>query len=279
MREAGVGARTLRTPPQWTGRSGRHHPGGRGCGEVPPHAPPSRDGSGSETDIPVTHIARSGHRVFHVERRTGYGRTMATPETVADRLERLAAAIRASPHNLVSARAREELLTRHIPECAAFAELLPPAGRVLDIGSGGGLPGLALAICRPGLRIELLEATRKKVDFLQETAGLLGLEVVVHHGRAEDLAESPLRETFDVVTARAVAPLARLVPLAAPFLAPGGRLYAIKGARWAEEVTAAEEAMISAGLRVVEDPATHPHLAPDEGSPHRPLVVMLGHRS
>jgi len=197
----------------------------------------------------------------------------------ADRLDVLASAIAASPHNLVSARARDELQSRHIPECRSFAALLGDQGPLLDLGSGGGLPGLVIAIVRPELEVHLLEATAKKAEFLQQTAAALEVRVQVHRGRAEELARGPLRAAFGIVTARAVAPLKRLVGWAAPYLAPTGRLYAIKGERWAEEVEAAGPALARAGLTVVADPQHHPQLGPDGADPHRPRVVMIARRS
>ena len=200
-------------------------------------------------------------------------------EDDARRLELLADAIRTSPHNLVSRRARDELTTRHLPECQSFARMLPGDARVLDLGSGGGLPGLVVAIVRPDLQVHLLEATAKKVTFLRETAALLDVEVQVHHGRAEDLARGPLRHAFDAVTARAVAPLERLVAWAEPYLGPDGVLLAIKGARWADEVVAAEAALHRHGLEVLGDPERDPQLGPTAADPHRPQVVMLARRS
>lgn len=170
-------------------------------------------------------------------------------------LRRFAAAVAASPHNLVSARAKDELLTRHVPESVAFARGLPPGpARVLDIGAGGGFPGLVIAIVRPDLEVDLLDSTQKKTAFLRHTAEELALSVRVHTGRAEDLARGDLRGVFDHVTARAVASLDRLVALALPFLRPGGTLHAIKGERWAEEVAAAEAALRRAGGRIVATP-------------------------
>lgn len=105
-----------------------------------------------------------------------------------------------------------------------------PVTRLVDIGSGAGLPGVPLAIVRPDLRVTLVEATAKKATFLQRVVDELGLaNVAVVAGRAEDLAHRvELRECFDVATARAVAALPTLVELGLPFLRVGGRLLAPK---------------------------------------------------
>lgn len=82
---------------------------------------------------------------------------------IRERLQRFAALVRASEHNLVSRRARDELESRHVPECVRLAQVLPRGTqRVLDIGSGGGFPGMVLAITRPELEVHLLDATAKK---------------------------------------------------------------------------------------------------------------------
>ncbi len=153
-------------------------------------------------------------------------------------LTAFAAAVRASPHNLLSQRALEELESRHIAESLAFANLLPGGGRVLDLGTGGGFPGMVVAIARPDLHVTLLDSTSKKIAFLQDFAAEHEISVETLDGRAEDLQSAHAR-TFDVVTARAVAPLERLVGWALPFLRPNGALYAIKGERWREELQAA----------------------------------------
>ena len=106
-------------------------------------------------------------------------------------------------------------------------DLLPRGtGRVLDMGSGAGLPGLPLAVLRPELNFALNDAVGKKAAFMRQAAADLGLaNVAVVHGRIEELAEAE----WDVVLARALAPLPELVRLAAPRLAPGGWLVALKG--------------------------------------------------
>ena len=190
-------------------------------------------------------------------------------------LGRFAALVRASPHNLVSARARDELEDRHLPESLAFAALLPREGRFLDLGSGGGFPGVVIALHEPRRVVHLLDATRKKTVFLQETAELLDIEVEVHTGRAEELSRGALEATFDVVTARAVAPLATLVGWAAPFLRPGGDVWAIKGERWAVELEAARPELDRWGLEVAATPATDRRFGPTPEHPRAPRVVML----
>ena len=183
-------------------------------------------------------------------------------------LHRYAELVRSSPHNLLSKAGLTELETRHIPESVRFATRLPERSPVLDIGSGGGLPGLVVAIVRPDLVVHLLEATTKKADFLAATAEALGLDVTVHNGRAEDLATGALRGRFPVLTARAVAALPRLIELGAPFLTVDGEIHAIKGERWAEEVPDSESVMRRWRLQVVRRPSDDPELDP--------RVVVLG---
>lgn len=189
---------------------------------------------------------------------------------VDTRLERYATLVEGSPHNLMSRRGLEELRTRHIPESVAFAALLPSeAVDLLDVGSGGGLPGLVVAAVRPDIHVTLLDATTKKTDFLREAALDLGLDVRVVNQRAEEARRS-LAKSFDVVTARAVAPLDRLLGWTMPFLRPGGLLYAIKGERWAEEL---ESAVPELAVWRAEVVATPQDLTSED--PDQPMVVIL----
>ena len=130
-----------------------------------------------------------------------------------------------------------------------------PAGspRLIDVGSGGGLPGLPLKLARPELRLTLLEANRRKAAFLVHAAARLGLEgVEVMAQRAEDAGQAPgSRESFDVVTARAVAAMPVLVELCLPLLRIGGRLLAMK-ANAGPEAQAARAAIELLGGRLVE---------------------------
>lgn len=195
--------------------------------------------------------------------------------TITATLERYAQLVESSPHNLVSRSARAELTTRHVPEAVALAGLLPSGiGRLLDLGSGGGFPGMVVAIVRQDLEVHLLDATRKKTAFLEQAATELGVPVVVHTGRAEELARGELAGSFDVVTARAVAPLDRLVPWALPFLSPGGVLYAVKGQRWREELEQAAGVIQRLGGHVVATPDDLPPASAQDAG-HRPDVVMI----
>jgi 16S rRNA (guanine527-N7)-methyltransferase len=140
-------------------------------------------------------------------------------------------------HGLIGPREGERVWERHVINCAVLAELIEPDARVVDLGSGAGLPGIPLAIARPDLEIVLLEPMARRIAWLSDAVSELGLSATVARGRAEE--PSVLREWSgaDVVTARAVAPLSRLAGWALPLLRTGGRLLAIKGASAALEVT------------------------------------------
>ena len=194
-------------------------------------------------------------------------------EDLVEQLRTFATLLRASPHNLLSPRGLEELEERHFPESIAFARMLPTGAKLLDVGSGGGLPGIIIAIVRHDIDVHLLDATKKKTDFLIEASARLGLRTHVHHGRAEDLLTGPLRDHFDAVTARAVAPLDRLVPWCAPYLRQGGRLFAIKGERWADELEAARPILAASGMMVSSVPDEDQATGVEEGQ--APRVVVL----
>lgn len=153
---------------------------------------------------------------------------------------------------------------RHILDSLTLIQTLadlPEGSRVLDVGSGGGLPGIPLAVCVPGLRFTLLEATGKKAQYLARVAELLGLKnVAVVNERAERAAHdrgtpesrrkaaeagesAGHREVYDAVTARAVGRLATLLELTVPFCKTGGRVVLIKGEKAAEEVEEAKGAL------------------------------------
>lgn len=151
--------------------------------------------------------------------------------------------------NLTAVREPAAFELLHLVDAVGFLRAVDQAtlatARLVDVGSGGGLPGLPLAILAPGLRITLVEATGKKVTFLRAAVATLDLVgVEVRHGRAEDLAhQSDLRGQFDLVTARAVASLPALVELGLPFLRLDGRLLAAKTIGIDAEIAAAGPAL------------------------------------
>lgn len=150
---------------------------------------------------------------------------------------------------LLGPREVPRLWDRHLVNCAVLTELLPEGARIVDVGSGAGLPGLVLAVRRPDLRVDLVESLARRTDFLSEAAETLGLQdrVRVVRGRAEDAAVIDAVGGSEWVTARAVAPLGRLVGWCIPLLRPGGRLLAMKGSTAVDEVAADGPAVRRAG--------------------------------
>jgi 16S rRNA (guanine527-N7)-methyltransferase len=152
--------------------------------------------------------------------------------------------------------------------------LLPhlPAGLITlaDVGSGGGVPGIPLAIVRPDMRVVLIESTKKKAAFLREAIQKLALQnVQVSDRRAEELARSDQREQFDVVTARAVGALVWLAEWCLPLARKGGKVLAMKGAKIVEELPAAAKAIKLLGGA---PPVVHPAVLP--GTEHHVIVEI-----
>lgn len=138
---------------------------------------------------------------------------------------------------LIGPREAPRLWERHLLNCVGLATLVPHGATVADLGSGAGLPGLVLGLSRPDCDVTLVEPLLRRTTFLSEVVEDLGLtNVEVFRGRAEDLHG---RRQFDVVTARALAPLNRLLGWSMPLVGPGGELLAMKGSSAAEEIEAA----------------------------------------
>ncbi|WIB00105.1 MULTISPECIES: 16S rRNA (guanine(527)-N(7))-methyltransferase RsmG [unclassified Curtobacterium] len=142
------------------------------------------------------------------------------------------------------------LWTRHILNSALLAPLLEARGRVADVGSGAGLPGLVLAIARPDVSFTLIEPMERRCEWLTSEATRLGLDnVEVVRGRAEDVADEIV---VDQVTARAVSALSKLIPLTVPLVRSGGQLILMKGARVDEEIEKARKVILRKRLADVE---------------------------
>ena len=141
------------------------------------------------------------------------------------------------------------LWTRHVANCALIAPLVL-AGRVGDVGSGAGLPGIVLAIARPDVEFVLIEPMERRVHWLESQVSELALSnVEIVRARAEDATNLP---AFDQVTARAVSALSKLIPLCAPLVRSGGELLFLKGAGVMRELDAAGKAIKKARLSDVE---------------------------
>jgi 16S rRNA (guanine527-N7)-methyltransferase len=157
---------------------------------------------------------------------------------------------------LIGPREAPRIWERHLLNCAVVADLIPVGASVVDVGSGAGLPGMVLAVARPDLTVTLVEPLARRTAFLTEAVAALGLDrTTVVRARAEEcVGKLP---GADVVTARAVAPLDRLVDWCLPLAAAGGRLLALKGASADAELTdllsghAAALARLGAGAAVV----------------------------
>lgn len=166
-------------------------------------------------------------------------------------------------YNLTAVRDPVQMVTRHLLDALAVLPHLPP-GRLLDVGSGAGVPGIPLALARPALAVVLLDGSAKRCRFLRQAVAALGLaDATVVHSRVEDYRpESP----FDVIIARAYAALTVLLEQTEPLLAPGGEVLAMKGLFPEEEL-----ADLPGGFRVAEVvPLTVPGL---EAARHLVRVV------
>jgi 16S rRNA (guanine527-N7)-methyltransferase len=141
-------------------------------------------------------------------------------------------------HNLIAKSTLSDIWHRHFLDSAQLAPMIPAQAKTLaDLGSGAGFPGLVLAVMRPELAVTLHEATTKKCAFLQAAAERMGMQVAVLNARLEDLPPHP----FDVVTARALAPLPQLLTYAYPFTTPNSVCLFLKGQNVGPELTEAHK--------------------------------------
>jgi 16S rRNA (guanine527-N7)-methyltransferase len=161
----------------------------------------------------------------------------------------------------------------HVADSLTGLEFQPlqEAGRIADIGSGAGFPGLVLAVARPQAQVDLIESVGRKCDFIQraiDAAGIANARVI--NARSEELAGGEGREAYAAVTARAVGRLSTLAELASPLLEDGGALIAWKGKRDPDE-----EAQLSrAAEKLAMRPEEIRHVGPFAGSEHRHLHLI-----
>ena len=179
---------------------------------------------------------------------------------------------------LIGPREVPRLWERHVLNSAAVAEAIPAGARVVDVGSGAGLPGIPLGLARPDITLTLVEPMARRVEFLEEALRDLvegqvdgqGPPWRVIRGRAEEKAVISAVGPVDVVTARAVAPLPRLVGWCRGLLRPGTMLVALVGAKAIEELPALLPELTAAGMRNVHPRAVGAEL----GDAATTVVVM-----
>jgi 16S rRNA (guanine527-N7)-methyltransferase len=162
-----------------------------------------------------------------------------TPELLAyfkgreDQIQRYAELLKDAgiERGLIGPKEGDRIWERHIANCIPITTILPENVRLVDIGSGAGLPGIVIALARPDLKVSLVEPLQRRVDFLNEVVAELGIPVEVIRGRAERV-----KKQFEFVTARAVAPLEKLINISWHMIPKGGSLMAMKGESAAEEI-------------------------------------------
>jgi 16S rRNA (guanine527-N7)-methyltransferase len=173
--------------------------------------------------------------------------------------------------NLTRIADRAAAEVQHVGDALTVLPFLPEdTFRLADVGSGGGIPGVILAIARPDAKIVLLEATKKKAAFLQEVVTKLALtNVKVIAERAETAGRSDLRDSRDIAVARAVGAMDFLVEWCLPLVKKGGKMLAMKGARIVDELPAAAKAIRLLGGG---EPVVHPVELP--GAEHHVIVEI-----
>ena len=239
------------------------------------------------TDSPTRRVSRETRQVEIIDRVAPPAPAGAV-EVFGDRLavaERFIAILTDSgvSHGLIGPREVPRLWERHVLNCAVIHPAIAADQMVIDVGSGAGLPGLALAIARPDLDLHLIEPMLRRTDWLSMAVTELGLSnVTVHRGRAEQFWGT-LRAP--VVTARAVARLGELAGWCLPLVLPGGSMLALKGSSVAQELEAdravlrrlgaVAEAIEYFGHDVVDPPTTVLRVVLRDRPAQRPVVKKV----
>ncbi len=172
--------------------------------------------------------------------------------------------------NLTAISGETETARMHFLDSAALLTLAELSGAsVIDVGTGAGFPGLPLKICRPDIRLTLLDSLRKRIDFLSEVCGAIGFDdVQCIHARAEEKME--MRESFDFAVSRAVARLNLLCELCLPFVKVGGAFIAMKGSGAKAEANEAGRAVSILGGRIEK---ICEYEIPETGIIHRAVII------
>lgn len=155
-------------------------------------------------------------------------------------------------YNLTAIKTLDGVIAKHLFDSVAVEAYIPQNTTIIDVGTGAGFPSLPLAVIRSDIRIVALDATEKKIGFVNSTAAEIGLTNVSGlYGRAEELSlQPPLREKYDCAIARSVAGLQILSELCLPFVKVGGKLLAMKSDRAMHEIEESQKALTTLGASV-----------------------------
>lgn len=176
-------------------------------------------------------------------------------------------------HNLTAIRDVPGVITKHFADSLTIAAHIPQNATLLDVGTGGGFPTLPLAVARPDLSITAIDSTAKKIAHVQSTAQKFSLNnVKALTGRAEELAKTDMRESFDAVTARAVSELRILCEITLPFVALGGTFVAMKGSSGQKELEDARCAIQKLGGQLID---THKFTLKDEKGTQEERFIFI----
>lgn len=157
--------------------------------------------------------------------------------------------------NLTAITEPDEIVSKHFVDCLSVFKFVdfPKGAKVIDVGTGAGFPGVVLLIARPDLNITLLDSTKKRLGFVEAVVGELGLAAEIVHMRAEEAGKADdYREQYDIALARAVANMQTLSEYCLPFIKKGGIFAAMKGAKAAQEIEAAQGAVRKLGGEIIK---------------------------
>ena len=157
--------------------------------------------------------------------------------------------------NLTAITEPDEVVIKHFIDSISLLSAITPeeGAKVLDLGTGAGFPGIPLLICRPDIKLTMVDSTAKKLKYVASTVEALGLDAETLHSRAEEAGKQPeYREQYDIVCSRAVAALNLLCEYCLPFVKVGGVFAAMKSAKADEEIALAKNALKTLGGKIVD---------------------------
>ncbi len=176
-------------------------------------------------------------------------------------------------YNLTAIKEPNKIILNHYADCAALADILPKGAKIADIGCGAGFPTLPIAILRPDINILGVDSTEKRINYVNMVKDILSLSnVTAITARAEELGKSEMRESFDIVTARAVAAMRILAELCLPLVKVSGKMIAMKGKNAEFELTEAKKAISILGGKI--DVIHEVRLSDEEEEIIHPLIIL-----